>query len=185
MRHDDRELVLACLNGDPGAWDRLVDRYGRLVYSVPRKLGLSDADADDVFQVVFGIVLRRLDTLRETERLSAWLIRTTYREAWRIGRRSRAAPGELPESAASSAVPSEEVVAAFETQHLVRQAVAELDERCGALLRALFFETPTPEYQQIADRLGLRIGSIGPTRARCFEKLERVLRDLGVTAPRH
>jgi RNA polymerase sigma factor (sigma-70 family) len=81
---NDATLIRACLAGEQSAWNTLVERYSRLVYSVPRKLGLSDNDADDIFQVVFGIVLRKLETLRDHDRLAAWLIRTTHREAYRL-----------------------------------------------------------------------------------------------------
>jgi RNA polymerase sigma factor (sigma-70 family) len=174
----DRQLVDACLEGDAQAWDELVERYGRLVYSVPRRLGLPDAEADDVFQIVFGIVLRRLETLRDVDRLSAWLLRTTFREAWRIVRRQR--PAALPDELPAAGEPSEAQLEAWERQHLVRRALALVDARCRALLEALFFEQPPPSYHQIAARLDMRVGSIGPTRARCFQKLEVLLNQLGL-----
>ncbi|HYN88697.1 MAG TPA: sigma factor, partial [Ardenticatenaceae bacterium] len=69
----DPALIQACINGDQSGWNELVDRYGRLVYSIPQRYGLSATDADDVFQNVFTIVLRRLESLRDQTRLSAWL----------------------------------------------------------------------------------------------------------------
>lgn len=178
---EDKALVEACLRGDASAWDELVERYGRLVYSIPRKLGLSDSDADDVFQVVFGIVLRRLETLRDVDRLSAWLIRTTYRESWRLGkRRRRERPDELPAGLSDDGEPTEEQTLALERQQLVRQALGQIDPRCRALLEALFFCADTPDYQAIAEKLNMKIGSIGPTRARCFQKLEALLRRAGL-----
>lgn len=181
MTHDDKDLVRGCLRGDAGAWDELVERYGRLVYSIPRRLGLTSADADDVFQVVFGIVLRRLESLRDVERLSAWLIRTTYRESWRLGKRRRQRRGEaLNEDLPGDETPTDEQVATWERQHLVRQGLGLIDERCRKLLEALFFEPQTPDYEEIARRLGMKIGSIGPTRARCFSKLEAILVKLGL-----
>ena len=82
----DAALVRACLAGDEDAWEELVDRYGRLVYSIPRRLGLSAVDADDVFQNVFAALFRRLADLRDQSRLTSWLITTTYRECWRAGK---------------------------------------------------------------------------------------------------
>ena len=77
---NDAALVHACLAGDQRAWDELVERYGRLVYGIPRRMGFSAADADDVFQNVFAILLRYLSDLRDYTRLAAWLVTTTRRE---------------------------------------------------------------------------------------------------------
>lgn len=178
MPRNDRELTRACLDGDPRAWDEFVERYGRLIYSIPRRLGLCEMDSEDVLQTVLSIALRRLETLRDVERLSAWLIRTTYRESWRYAKRTRK-HAELDENVADDQAPSPEQCEVWERQHLVHQALARLDERCSRLLKAVFFETNT-NYEQIAEELGLRVGSIGPTRARCLKKLEGLLTDLGL-----
>ena len=157
----------------------MIERYSRLIYSIPLRVGLSTADADDVVQVVWGIVLRKLDTLREVDRLSAWLIRTTYRESWRRGRLSRKHVG-LDESTVDASGPDEDEVSRLERQHLVRQSLDQLDERCRKLLRALFFDSESKSYEQIAADLGMKIGSIGPTRARCFKGLEKILVKAGL-----
>ena len=180
MARDDRALVEACLAGQAAGWDELVERYGRLVYSIPHKLGLSATDADDIFQTVFGIVLRRLETLRDVDRLSAWLIRTTYRESWRVVKARRSGHEALPTDAATEDSPTDAQLLAWERQHLVRQGLTMIDERCRVLLEALFFEDPTPPYDVLAARLDTKVGSIGPTRARCFQKLEKILRELGL-----
>lgn len=185
MREEtDRNLVDACLGGNERAWDALVERYGRLVYSIPRRLGLGDNDSDDIFQVVFGIVLRRLETLRDVDRLSAWLIRTTYREAYRLLRRRSARQTiELPDTTADDAAPTDEQVATWERQALVRAALHKLDPKCRELLQALYFHQASPSYEEIAASLDMKIGSIGPTRARCLQKLEKLLPDLGGSPP--
>ncbi len=74
MPRDDSQLIQACLDGDNGAWKELVERYGRLVYSIPIRYGFSSADADEVFQNVFVIVFRQLRKLRQQAALAAWLI---------------------------------------------------------------------------------------------------------------
>lgn len=179
---DDAKLIQACLANDQRAWNQLIDRYGRLVYSIPARLGLAPADADDVFQVVWGIVLRRLETLRDESRLSAWLIRTTYRETWRRAKQVRRGPSldDSPVDPPSLEEPTEEEVMRWERQQIVRRGLRELDERCRDLLTALFLEKDAPSYEAIAERMGMKIGSIGPTRARCFKALERILGRLGM-----
>jgi RNA polymerase sigma factor (sigma-70 family) len=174
----DPALIQACRGGDHRAWDRLIDRYSRLVYSIPRRYGLSEADAEDVFQSVFTILVRKLETLQDDTRLSAWLITTTHRECWRHGRRAGAqAPLEaLPEDPDS---PGDQTIDRLEEQHLVREALQRLGGRCERLLTALFRSGGDSGYERIAADLGMKIGSIGPTRARCFDKLRAILLEMG------
>ncbi len=175
----DRVLIEACLAGDASAWEEFVACYQRLIYSIPRRLGCSPADADDILQTVFSIVLRKLDTLRDETRLSAWLIRVTYRESWRLLRhRSRTAP--LAANAVADEEPTDAELLRWERQHIIRQALAKLEDRCRRLIEALFFGAETPSYERIAHELGMPVGSIGPTRARCFQKLERLLKERGL-----
>ncbi len=177
----DPELIQRCLAGEQRAWDELVERYGRLVYSVPRRYGLSDADAGDVVQNVFLTAYRKLGGLKDQERLSAWLITTAHRESWRVGKRSDAA-GALNEQFADVGSPSDDELVRWEQQHLVRLALEELGGSCRELLMALFLDRAKPSYETIADQLGIKVGSIGPTRARCFQKLEAILLRMGFQA---
>jgi RNA polymerase sigma factor (sigma-70 family) len=174
----DSALVQACLTGDERAWEELVERYGRLVYSIPRRMGLPAADADDVFQNVFSALLRHLAGLRDQTRLAPWLITTTRRESWRHGR-SSARFVALDDSIVDQAPEAIEDVTRWEREQGVRQAMRRLDARCRALLSALFLDNTASSYEAVAARLGMPIGSIGPTRARCFRKLDAILRELG------
>jgi RNA polymerase sigma factor (sigma-70 family) len=175
----DPDLVQACLEGDETAWTTLVERYQRLVLSVARKSGLSEADADDVFQIVFTTLFRRLEGLRDQTRLSSWLITTTYREAWRLGKNTSRHMA-LEDAIVDVGKPPADLVAEAEREQLVRDAMARLDVRCHDLLTALFLADDVPSYDQIAAQFGMPVGSIGPTRARCFKKLEAILIELGL-----
>lgn len=180
---DDVALVQACLAGESGAWDELVERYGRLVFASARRCGLNAEDAEDVFQNVFLIMLRRLETLRDQARLSSWLITTTYRESWRLARSRRdATTAELDDQIRDTGEAPPEEVARLEREQLVHAALGRIDERCRNLLTALFLDAGEPSYEEISARFGMAIGSIGPTRARCFRKLERSLSEVGIDA---
>jgi RNA polymerase sigma factor (sigma-70 family) len=179
MYRSDPALIQACLTGDQRAWDELVERYSRLVYSIPRRYGLSATEADDIFQSVWSIVLRRLEQLQDQTRLSAWLITTTHRECWRQGKMHQRLD-ELDSSVVDVSRPPTEKVMAWEREQLVRQALQQLGGRCADLLAALFLDPAEPNYEQIAARLQMSVGSIGPTRTRCFKKLEPILVELGL-----
>ena len=181
MHRSDPELIQACQRGDQAAWNQLVDRYGRLVYSIPRRYGLSESDSDDVFAAVWEAVFTRLDKLRDQTRLSSWLITTTHRETWRVGKRNKGAYRELEERIADVSAPSEDQIQLWEQQDIVRRGLKELGGRCEELLSALFLEQSEPSYEAVAERLGMTVGSIGPTRARCFKKLEKILIELGLS----
>ncbi len=156
----------------------MVERYARLVYSIPYRWGISPDNADDVFQDVFTIAYQNLKGLRERKALAAWLIQITYRECQR---RHKRAPNEteLSEELPDPATLPDDEVEIIERHHWVRMALNQLDPRCRELLTALFLESGSPSYAELSARLDIPVGSIGPTRARCFRKLEVKLVELG------
>jgi RNA polymerase sigma factor (sigma-70 family) len=175
----DPDLIRACLDRDAAAWKELVERYGRLVYSIPLRCGLPAADADDVFQNVFFIVHRRLSTLKDHALLAPWLITVTQREVRRFQRR---APKDdwLDDTLADEGDAPLEQVQQWERQHAVRQALGQLEPRCREILNALFLDSEPSSYADLAKKLGVNPGSIGPNRARCFKKLQAILEAMGV-----
>jgi RNA polymerase sigma factor (sigma-70 family) len=181
MDHSDAALIQACRGGDEAAWATLIGRYQRLVYSVPRRAGLDEEAAADIFQEVFVALVRGLDTLEQPGRVSAWLLTLTKRSTWRHLKRriaTRTSLTTLDESAEmledGEPLP-EDVMLLMEEQHDVRTAMGEIDDRCQRLLRLLFYTPTPPVYAEIAVALGIAEGSIGPIRARCLERLQRRL----------
>jgi RNA polymerase sigma factor (sigma-70 family) len=179
MYQDESALIQDCLNGSQPAWNKLVERYSRLVYSVPRHYGLPTEDAEEVFQNVFVIVFRHLAKLRKHQALAGWLITIARRESMLVGRKSRPHL-ELNDDIEDSQPLSHELVQRWERQHYLREALRQLGSPCRELLTILFLEDPLPSYGEIAKRLGMAEGSIGPKRARCLKKLEAILSAMGV-----
>jgi RNA polymerase sigma factor (sigma-70 family) len=176
----DDALVGACLRGEPAAWEALLDRYSALIYAIPLKYGLPEADAADVFQSVCLTLLEKLDTVRTPKGLAAWIITTTSRQSLAVARRKRSDQLLSATGAAELGLPDpdllpEEELLALERQRVVRVAVSQLPSNCRRLVDALFSDTGTASYRQLADRLGVPINSLGPTRARCLERLRRLL----------
>lgn len=182
---DDRELIARCLEGDHAAWEALITRYQRLIYSIPVKARLTADDAADIFQSVCLKLYEKLGALRDHEKISSWLITTTTREVWRVSARNRrenqfsSADSEderdqMAEIAATGPL-ADEQRQTLEQQQLVRDAVESLPERCRDLLTLLFYQKDELTYADIARRLRIPVPSIGPTRARCLGKLKKLL----------
>ena len=165
------ELVAAVRDGDQQAWHRLVDRFAPLVGSVCRRFMLAPHDREDVAAGVWLHLLERLHTLREPAALPGWIATTTRNECLGLLRaRKRTLPTDF---AIEPADPVDEtgvdLTAQLRSQAL-REAFAGISERCRQLLEMLFGDPPVP-YLQVATRLGIQIGSVGPTRIRCLARL--------------
>ncbi len=178
---NDCDLIDACLRKDQKAWRELVDRYTPLVYSIALRRGLSKPDAEEVFQEVFTTIYRRLNTLRNQRLIAAWMIRITYRHCSHLHRRSHETE-EIPDTLSDPSDPAEEEVETWERRHLVRLSLDQMGSPCRELLHALFLDWPKPNYEQIAKQLGIAVGSIGPSRTRCFKKLQAIMIRMGVQA---
>jgi RNA polymerase sigma factor (sigma-70 family) len=167
-------LVAAALAGDDKAWNRLVERFTPLVLSVVRRHRLHSDDAEDVVQTIWLRLVEHLRDLREPQALPGWIVTTTRNECLRLIRgRQHLSPTEFTEQLVSQAMQSEDVggeLLEAERHQSLLAALAQLPERDRALL-LLLIEDPPPSYQDISRRLGLPVGSIGPTRARALNRL--------------
>jgi RNA polymerase sigma factor (sigma-70 family) len=174
---DDEALVRACRDGDESAWREIVTRYGRLVFSIPRRYGLDPEASEDVFQEVFSILVEQLPAIRNPTGLPKWLITTTHRVSCRVIRSARGRDAHIKDGIDPNAPPLEEALR-WERQHLVREGLRRLGGRCEELLTSLYLDNEHVSYRDIARQFEMPVGSIGPTRARCLRKLMEVLRVL-------
>jgi RNA polymerase sigma factor (sigma-70 family) len=187
----DDDLVRRCRDGQQAAWSTLVRRFQRLVYTVPRRAGLSEAQAADVFQTTYARLFENIDRIDDASRVRAWLVTTARRETLRLlkeGSRivdlAGARTGD--EDGGSSEDPLEQIADTaplpdallddLQQQHRVREALDRLDPRSRQLLELLFLQEEPLPYGEIAARLDIAEGSIGPTRARALEKLRKLMR---------
>jgi RNA polymerase sigma factor (sigma-70 family) len=186
----DRNLVDRCLDHESGAWEEFLRRYGRLIYSTIHKVGLPANEQEDTFQSSVMAIYLQLPKLRDRERLVAWIVGITWRQSVdRIRSRSREIRMEEVEDQvlrgsldppADAALPDEDRVALEQAQH-AREALESLSERCSRLISLMFYEHPPLDYTEIARREGIPIGSLGPTRARCLERMRQFYRKQGWT----
>jgi RNA polymerase sigma factor (sigma-70 family) len=177
----DTELVAACLRSDEAAWACLVDKYKRLIFSIPLRQGLDREDAADIFQAVCVDLVAELPRLRDPQALPKWLIQTTAHKCTRHQRRQqRWSPDTVPDVAAPTDEIPETALCDVEQEQALRDAVISLPPRCRLIVDMLFFETPARPYREVAAQLGLATGSIGFMRSRCLERLRDALRRAGV-----
>lgn len=167
---DHARLVARCKAGDDRAWASLVHEFGPLVFAIARRVGLSEENCEDAAQATFAALASNLDAIHEPAALAGWLSTTARREAIRISKdvaKRRGATLEHNPEATGGPAWIEEI----EIHHRLRQAMGQLGPKCRNLLRALYFEGVNPDYQGVAQRLGMAVGSIGPSRKRCLAKL--------------
>lgn len=177
---EDSQLIEACLAGEEAAWTALIQRYSRLIYTIPLRFGFPRVIADEVFQETCLVLLEGLEGLRDRQRISSWLM-TVGRRACiqRIRQRQENdQPLEVIENKYQTPSLESELIW-LEQQQLVHTALAKLAPRCQQLLKALFFTVPPPSYEEIARDLDTSVGNIGGTRIRCLKKLYQELVKIG------
>lgn len=169
-------LFLGVQRNDPEAWRVFVDRFGPHVASAASRAGLRGGDVDDVLQSTWLQLLRHATAIREPKSLLAWVLTTAERQAWGVRERQarrRALPVEgVPrEDSPDSGGDAVDEQVRIEDILAVRGAVQRLGPACRRLIEALFLGAQAPAYGELAERLGVPVGSIGPTRQRCLAKL--------------
>jgi RNA polymerase sigma factor (sigma-70 family) len=181
---DTGALVTAAAAGDRTAWAALVERFGRLVWAVARSHQLEKADAEEVYQMTWLRLTEHIDRLKQPERVAAWLATTARNESLMIiragGRLTVTSDPWLLDQGTEDGSPERAVLdaeqAADDEQRIRRvwAAFGRMPDRCQQLLR-LLVTAPRPSYAEIAELLGIPIGSIGPNRARCLDRLRGLM----------
>lgn len=174
---DVARLVNRAGAGDSRAWGRLIDRYGRLIWSITREFKLADSDAADVSQTTWMRFVEHIDRLEHPDRAGSWLAATARNECLRClasRRRLVLAHEDMVLDYSAGGPDIDEALLAAERAAIVRAAVAHLPRRWQRLMELLMADPPA-SYAEISVELGLPVGSIGPTRGRCLARLRALL----------
>jgi len=186
---DDAALVQRCLRGEQAAWTVLVQRYQRLVYAIVRRAGLDEHTGADVFQTVFSRLVQHLPRIGDPTRLQAWIVTTAKREAILQSQRSQRTVSMTREASdegeanewdiADDSPTAEAALDDLQQLNRMRQALDRLQPRLRDLMLMLFGDDDRKvPYEEISAKLGIPVGSIGPTRARCLDKLRKMLQPM-------
>ncbi len=185
LQKTDADLLLACRRGEQTAWDELVERFQRLVSTVPRRAGLSEEQAADIFQEVFLTLFQKMDEIEQPDKLRSWLVTTAKFKTWNIIRGEKeftTGNGDSGEDEVDilNLIPDDSPLAdkkliELEEQHLVRTALKELEERCRTILSMLYLSDEGASYAEVAKVVKVSETSISPLRARCLKKLSQIL----------
>jgi RNA polymerase sigma factor (sigma-70 family) len=178
----DTRLVRECLRGSEEAWRALIFKYKNLIFSIPVKYGFSADDSTDIFQAVCLDLLSELPKLRKVKALPKWIMQITAHKCFHRKQQQRRTEGSDPDDnrlEQSTPPRAEEILREAEDEQGLRQAMSELSPRCRQLVNMLFYDEPARPYQEIAETLGIAVGSIGFIRQRCLERLRKNLLEAG------
>jgi RNA polymerase sigma factor (sigma-70 family) len=159
--------------GDDAALDELVRTMSPVLWHVVRATGLDREAAEDVVQNTWLTLVRSAESVRDPQAITRWLCTAARREAWRVSKsatRTRPVDDEVLDARLPVQTSPESEVVSNDEKSLLWEALSRLPERCQRLLRIVAWE-PRPDYSSVADALEMPIGSIGPTRRRCLDKL--------------
>lgn len=173
----DEELIAACRRHEDDAWAEVFERYHRLVRSIARSYGATEHDAEEIVQVSFSVLFDSIERIRPDSHLAAWLSTIARRHTWRLlEKRRRTDVRDIPDEAITRSDVDDHAERSGDDE-LVRAALRSLSPRQRALMEALYLRADEPSYAEISAELGIPVGSIGPTRARCLERLRAFVED--------
>lgn len=182
----DAELISECRRGVEAAWNELVERFQRLIFTIPRRAGLSEEQAADILQEVFLTLFEKLDDIEQPEKIRSWIVTTAKFKTWGAVRAEKgffsayspdneeAIEAEIANFPDASPL-ADAVLIELEEQHLIRTALKELETRCQKILSMLYLRDAAATYAEVAQEIGVGETSISPIRARCLKKLAKIL----------
>jgi RNA polymerase sigma factor (sigma-70 family) len=184
LEKSDADLLRACKRGDESAWNAIVERYQRLIATIPRRSGLNEDQTADVFQEVFLTLFQKLDEIEQPEKLRAWLVTTAKFKTWGLVRSQKGFHSPETEEESENEMASlpdnsplaDEVLIELEQQHLIRTAISKLEERCQKILSMIYLRNVAASYAEVAASVGVGESSVSPLRTRCLDKLAKILK---------
>jgi len=176
-------LVDGSLSGSAVAWQSLVKRLERVVWKAVNMMTTDDEIRKDAFAATWLRLVERLAAIREPEKLPGWLTTTATNEVRQIirqrGRQQVNVDWSAPQDVFAGLLANtddahgehDRELVRDEVRSTVRRAFSSLDEECRQILTVLVLADPPVPYKDASEALHRPIGSLGPSRMRCLEKL--------------
>ena len=172
-------LVDRCLSGDNLAWGELICRISPLVHKICYETKLSRDEHFDILGQVLLLLLKNLKNVRSPEKLPKYVKTTTQHEIREYMRKSNylnRMQNNVADALYSGGTPAPDTnMENSQAIEALFTAMAKLPLLCHELLTALFFDSNEPSYQELSQKLGIPVSSIGPTRMRCLDKLRKLM----------
>ncbi|MEU0180247.1 RNA polymerase sigma factor [Streptomyces sp. NPDC001902] len=177
-RKGNAELLAGCARGEQTAWDEMVERFGRLVWSVIRSHRMNDVDAEDVRQLTWFRLVQNVDRIRDPDRIGDWLATVARRESLKVVTRGKrlvmVGDSQTLEVLSGHHESPEQITLRAHRKEEVLRAIHGLSDQCRGVLR-MALEDPPASYEEISSALSMSLGSVGPIRTRCLRRLRRAL----------
>jgi RNA polymerase sigma factor (sigma-70 family) len=178
VRKGNAELLAGCARGEQADWDELVERFGRLVWSVVKSHRMNDVDAEDVHQLTWFRLVQNVDRIRDPDRIGDWLATVARRESRRVlarrGRLVMVGDSETLDGLSGHSESPEQITLRAQGRQDALRALGTLSEQCRGLL-SLTLADPPASYDEISSALSMSVGSVGPIRTRCLRRLRRAM----------
>jgi RNA polymerase sigma factor (sigma-70 family) len=173
-------LIEQCIQGNEGAWHTLIDLVAPTVFSLCRKSRLSRDESFDIFGQVSLQLINSIEKLKSPEKIMSFVATITRRQIYtfyqhlhmdQVLEDSGIDPGvgSAPES-------PEERYDMLHLRTVLLEAISVLSDRDNKLIHMLFLDPREPTYEEISKTLSMPVASIGPTRAKALNKLNRLLK---------
>jgi len=177
-------LVERARDGESGAWEELVARFGGMIAATGRRYRLTPSDVAELQQTTWLRLVENLHRIEQPERVGGWLATTARRESLQLLRRAakyHSGADQMLANMPDRHLPEPDArPIAEERETVIRAAWGRLKPRCQELLSLLMTDDPLG-YKDLSKLLVMPVGSIGPTRARCLEHLRRLVEEEGMT----
>lgn len=177
-RKGNAELLAGCSRGDQDSWDEMVERFGKLVWSVVRSHRMNAVDAEDVRQLTWLRLVQNIDRIRDPDRIGDWLATVARRESLKVLVRGNkivtVGDSDTLDGLSGRSESPEQIILRAQRREETLRAIGTLSEQCrGVLMLAL--ADPPASYDEISTALSMSVGSVGPIRTRCLRRLHRLL----------
>lgn len=189
MSREDAQLVKRCLRGDGKAFEELLSKYRRPVYSICLRMVRNETDAEDLAQETFVRTFNVLDRYNPSYPFSSWLYRITSNLCIDFIRKRRKGvfsldepvsgdDGDMPRQIAADSGDPERDLHTREMMAVLEEAVATLPEHYRMIV--ILRHQEQLSYEEISDNLGIPLGTVKARIHRARNMIKNYFQEKGM-----